>query len=164
MSFSYGAWYKGNRVAVNKRRREKYQQDQAFRQQQIERAREYRSENRSEDPPEGRWTKGLAVVEVRRHRTKLFVVGGKDVLCSWMGTLLERIRIAESTLAAWETKGVIPVPTVVDNAGRRWYSAEYVRILESCVTTGRREGWSTDHLKEEVWKAYGRIAGGRHDR
>lgn len=60
---------------------------------------------------------------------------GKLVMVQHMAELARRCMVSPETLKSWEVRGVIPVPTMLDEHGRRWYSPAYIEVMVGLVET-----------------------------
>lgn len=155
--FDYAAWYAENKEALAERRKSRYRTDPVYRKRVLDQAEKQREKRREDEEPKAAlWAREPAkCVKRSRHLAPMVVkIAGTDMTCRSFGVLAERLGITVATLASWEKKKTIPPPTHVDALGRRWYSDTYNAILAGCVERGRKEGWTTKRLKEEVWKSY----------
>lgn len=101
----YQKWYKANRETLNKERRSRYHTDPEYRQQVIERQRQYRREaasrSREQRQQEGIWR---------------------------MAETAEQIGRSDQTIRLWEAKGLIPKPTL--SGKHRRYTSHQVELMK----------------------------------
>jgi hypothetical protein len=165
--WSFARWYRKNRGRWNQKRRERYHGDTEFRELTLKRVRRSRAKTRRGEPS-GPWTRCAGKPRpANRRLAPEPAPWNPAILCHGIGALTEATGLAKATLVGWERRGIIPLPTFVELAGKkryRRYSQDYLRILVRCVEKGRAEAWSTRRFSEAVWKAYQRhvAKGGSH--
>lgn len=109
-------WYSKNKVAFNKKRQEKYAADKELRERAVLRQREYRKNNPS---------------RVRTDSTR--VVGGRPQTVQRIGAVAEVIGRTEQVIRMWESKGLIPKPTV--KSTHRYYTENQVALMKGLAET-----------------------------
>jgi len=108
-----------HRAAISIKRKLRYKLDDSFREEkkQIERER-YRMK------------KGQA----RQIQPKLVTIDGKVCKLYPIGFLSEKIQVPPSTVRTWFDAKILPDATLVDDAGRRWFSLDYVNKITKAHT------------------------------
>lgn len=104
-------WYDANKAEFNRKRKERYAADPERREQAITRQREYRRNN-----------------PTRSRATSTRMVNGKAREVFRIGAVAEHIGRTEQVLRLWESKNLIPKPTV--KSAHRYYTAMQVALLK----------------------------------
>lgn len=135
-------WWNNNpdkREEINAKRRAKYKNSAAIREQAKHRVAESRARSRS--------TK-------KRGPNKSFVVpkpDGDEQVFIGAGELSDLLGVTVPTLVRWERIGVIPKGFWRDKIRRRWYSQEFAEELSRIVNSWRKKGPKTlQELKRRV--------------
>ena len=138
-------YYRENKEKILAKKRERYQNDPQYREGIKERARaRWRDELRK-----GGREKGLKK-DKRYLRPKIVQIDGKDVVVHSIGEFADRIGYTIATLKNWETLGVLPRATAVDDNGRRWYSEKFMVWFDSTIECFRGEEWELDTFMDKV--------------
>jgi hypothetical protein len=127
-------YYLKNRDEINARKRERYGSDPKVREAARKRAMARYLTNK----PEGEGRK------VRRYNhPRVVEIGGETVLVHCVREYADGAGRNVQTITKWEEREIVPAPTMVDRAGRRWYSKEHMEAVSKAVEkydkAGRRD-------------------------
>jgi hypothetical protein len=150
----FQSYYAAHREEISRSRRERYKADPVYREQVMERAleryrrvREERIKARNGEP---------SLPSIRGYnKARIFQVDGRNVLVRSVREFADRVGRDVQTIKAWEEKGVIPPPTVVDELRRRWYAEAHIELLARVARSYWSEGGrSNEGLKERIRAAW----------
>ena len=146
----YQRWYRENREAISARRKVRYRSNPDFRARAIAQSQEYRRAH----PKGARWLRVRVMKDKteRRLRPRLVLVSGKRLVCFSSRDVAEKVGVNFTTFVGWERRGTIPLPTLRDECGHRWYSREYVESLCAVANKARKGAWRAEAFKVAAWR------------
>jgi len=103
-----------------------------------------------------RQQRGAKVPSTRKrsfNRDKILTVNGVSVSLLSSGKAGAILGVSPRTISHWEKKGYIPLNTVKDSLGRRWYPVEFVAFLAEWTVnrpSNRLDEWSS--RVKEAWQ------------
>ena len=106
---AYDKWYKANRIAYNKARRDKYNSDKDARDKAVKKQRDYRVR-----------TAGVPKMHFRK-------LNGKKVEVFRIGEVSKAVGRDEQTIRKWEKAGIIPPPSV--EGTHRYYTLKQINLM-----------------------------------
>lgn len=93
------------------------------------------------------------------NRPRVMAVDGQDSLVHCVSEFADRVGRDVQTITAWEQNKIIPMPTVTDEMGRRWYSETHMNFVAGLVERFRSAGGrNLDEFKELVWKEWKKVS------
>jgi len=150
MAKNWKQYWEERGAEVNRRRRQRYENDGAYRQRVLEGNRvskEKKAAKRHGDRSyEGSPKTKPLVVEV----------GDRKLVCLPIAKVAAEINRHPQTIRGWIRKGIIP-PPFTGRDGRRWFSEVYTHFLRQMVREHRYTagGWRTGQFRVRVWKEFG---------
>ena len=134
---SYRRWYDNNRADYNEKRRQRYREDQEYRERQIECSLQTRRD--SDGTPSSR-----PVVKL---------VGGVEVKVWRIGQLSHKVKRSPQILRQWEKRGWLPRGGAGGNT-HRYYTQDQVRLVKRLVRVADKYRYAAPgRLAEEMDKA-----------
>lgn len=130
---------------VLRRRRERYSQDEDYRQGQLRHTAEWREKRRKQQKAKKRKKVGK-----RTPKPKLFTVKGHEIECWSAGRTAEFLGVDKKTITNLEKNGTIPVNHLVAPNRRRWWPASFVRWLKRYFEQ-RKSGIPAQEFHRRVW-------------
>jgi hypothetical protein len=109
-------YYAAHRTEILKKRRRRYRTDLQYREECQTAARE-----RQQKKGEGE--------DVPKLRDRVVQIGGREIVLRSIGVLAGALGVHPETIKLWEQDRIIPVATLIDDAGRRWYTDEAIAKL-----------------------------------
>ena len=152
------AYYASHREELAERRKKRYQADPQYRDQDKARAMEQYRRRRDERI---KARNGEAVIQHVRgyNRPRIFLIGGQSVLVRCVLEFADRLGRNVQTVTAWERRGVIPPPSVVDEMCRRWYTDRHIEVVGLAVKKYHAAGnHRLSELKRIVWEAWNQVS------
>lgn len=93
------------------------------------------------------------------NRPRVMAVDGEDSLVHCVSEFADRVGRDVQTITAWEQNKIIPMPTVTDEMGRRWYSERHMNFVAGLVESFRSAGGrNLNEFKELVWKEWKKVS------
>jgi hypothetical protein len=121
----YVQWKKNNPDSykeVLRRRRERYREDEEFKQSQLQHTADWRKKQKR---------KKRKKAGKRLPKPKLFMIEDRKIECWSAGRTAQFLGVAKNTLTNLEKAGTIPTNHLVDPTNRRrWWPAEFVRWIQ----------------------------------
>jgi len=145
------AYWRKNRLKINKERRKRYREDEEHRAMAQQKA-AARYESVKGESTETSQKRG-------KNKPRLVMVGEKKVKVFSSGYLLSKLPVSSITLASWEKGSVVPCPTVTDSIGRRWYSEAHIDFLVRAISELRGDSWFLEDFRQAVMKKWKRLVG-----
>ena len=124
-----------HKAEISLKRKLKYRMDKDFREKRrkIERDRYHMNKQRE-----------------RHVQPKVVSIDGAYVKLYPVGSVAEECALETYTVRAWLTGGIIPQPTLEDDAGRHWFSQEYIDKLKTGVAKYNETGERGLHVLKEI--------------
>ncbi len=122
-------WYKKHRTARNEQRRQRYAEDEDFREQERERVRAYKAKNAPKGPR-------------KTYRT----LDGEDVIVVRIGQAAELAGTTPDTIRHYEAEGLIPISTWADEP-QRLYTKAQCKLIKRLVDLRRKTRASASNPK-----------------
>jgi hypothetical protein len=92
------------------------------------------------------------------NRPRVMAVDGQDSLVHCVSEFADRVGRDVQTITAWEQNKIIPMPTVTDEMGRRWYNEGHMNFVAGLVERFRSAGGrNLDEFKGLVWKEWKKV-------
>ncbi|RLC75197.1 MAG: hypothetical protein DRJ03_30625, partial [Chloroflexi bacterium] len=136
-------WWKDNpdrAEAIKKKRRDKYNSDEAFRARVLDRKRIARAKKK----------KG----QKRFPKPRVFHHKGEDIVTWSVGRVAAFLGVHKRTISNLEAKGTIPINRVVDNNGRRWWPKGYIEWLSPFFDLKNSGDLTSRMFSRRVWKEW----------
>lgn len=115
-------YYIQNRDALREKRKVLYSENPEYREKARMRAVARNVQRKMEIGKVGREGRGYNI-------PKIVLIDGEQVRVHSVKEFADRVGRNVQTIRSWETKGVIPSATFVDERGRRWYSERHMDII-----------------------------------
>jgi translation initiation factor 2 beta subunit (eIF-2beta)/eIF-5 len=125
---------------VLRRRRERYAENEEFRERQLQHTTEWRVKQR----------KSKKGSKKRTPKPKIFELGGHQIECWSAGRTAEFLDVDKKTVTNLEKSGTIPTNHVVADNRRRWWPASFVRWLAPYFEQ-RKSEISAQEFHRRVW-------------
>lgn len=135
----YASWYAAHKMELADKRKQRYREDPKYRQEVLDRSKKryqkLRQEKLSERAknPEPPRTRG-------RNKPQTKVIGGVKVDLFSVSEFADRVDRNVQTITKWEQDRIIPLPTHIDEYGRRWYSDDHMDTVASTALEFRARG------------------------
>lgn len=133
-------YYERNKAEIQKRRRERYQKDPEYRQGIRERGRNWRKRQRPKNYEEERRSRHQPYETSTRGHKHVHLYG-EDLTIYSLGELASEVGYDRQTLYSWEEAGVLPEPTALDDAERRWYSERFIKWFAGILKLRYQDGF-----------------------
>lgn len=132
-------WYERHKLEYNRKRQERYRDDEKFRSQVQIAARDRRVEERKIDLKEQQLEAAEKLTHPRlKWRTFEMDVDGTPQTLVSIGACAELLQCSTQGLRLWETQGVIPDIAIRGPGGQRLYRLDQVELLKDLLTkTGK---------------------------
>ena len=135
-------YYKKNRGRLLMKHKQLYRNDSEFSDAKKERERR-------------RYRRKTGEPAVSKLRDKVLSVGGREIVLHSMGVLAAKLGVCDETVKTWESAEVVPPATLIDDAGRRWYSDAHIEVMKKAVLAWKGVGGGAlSRLKELAWTGY----------
>jgi hypothetical protein len=109
---------------VLRRRRERYAENEAYRNRQLQHTAEWREKQRKDK------SKKKKSVGKRTPKPKIFEIAGHQIECWSAGRTAEFLGVDKKTITNLEERGTIPINHFVAPNRRRWWPASFVRWIQ----------------------------------
>ena len=147
---NFQAWYDKNREALSEKRKKRYAEDKEYREKVKSAARQRWQDQRDARGGGESRTRG-------GNRPRVARVGNRYVEVHGVSEYAARVGRDVQTISAWEGREIVPPPTVIDEHGRRWYSAVHMDAVAAEVARFDDEGGRhLVELKQRVWGVWGK--------
>lgn len=149
---NFQAWYAKNKESLSEKRKKRYEEDKEYREKVKAAARKRWQEQRKARGGGEPRTRG-------GNSPRVLPVGGQDVLVYGVSEYAKRVDRDVQTISAWEERGIVPSPTVIDELGRRWYSEPHMDMVADVSKRFRKAGGRRlADLKIKIWDAWHKAA------
>lgn len=137
------SYYEDHRAEIAERRRQKYSEDEEYRQRRLEAARKYR-ERKQQDRERKAERRGQEYVRRRGGPRKPLevTVNGQVELAYTISTLAKRSKRPMATLRAWRNRGLFPQTPFVTARGDTLYTKPMISAF--CAALRRYPRMTTD--------------------
>lgn len=153
----FTAWYKENKDERNRRRREKYAQDPAYREASLSRTKDWVKSTRK---PRVRVPKEGAAPH-RFATPRVVQIAGAEVKVVSGGQLAAELVYSHDTIMGWRKDGLLPPSTSQDARGHHWYSQDYVAAMKLALEDMKLLPWTHSRFREAAFKRWGETDEGR---
>ena len=149
---NFQAWYIKNKDSLSEKRKRRYEEDPEYREKVKAAARKrWQDQRKARGGGEPRTRGG--------NSPRVLPVGGRDVLVYGVSEYASRVDRDVQTISAWEERGIVPSPTVIDELGRRWYSESHMDLVAKVSKRFRSSGGRRlADLKVKIWAAWHKSA------
>lgn len=151
-------YYKKNKSKLSKKRRNRYNNDPAYRKQHLKNTAKAREQRRLAEA-DNKLKRDLQKSEDRfagesLPKPRLMEIGGKPATCHTTLALVRFLGRSLETMRRWLTEGVIPGVSYVDDGGDYWFTEKYCTVLRDCLKEmyKRPRGRKSGHGDTEVLK------------
>lgn len=146
-------YYREHRDEIAERKKSRYQEDEAYRQERIEAQRAYRERKRKE------LEKKLKGKQPERKRggprkPKMVRVNGGEEEAFTFGVLAEKVGRSKVTLNYWSRNGIFPETPFRTERGERLYTMPMIDSLADTLSSYGRMSSGDTSFKDEVEEAW----------
>lgn len=131
---------------VLRRRRERYADDEAYRQSQLQHTAEWREKQRKDKSKKQK----RRILGKRTPKPKFFLVDDHQIECWSAGRTAEFLEVDKKTITNLEQSGTIPTNRIVADNRHRWWPANFVRWLKPYFEQ-RKSEISAQEFHRRVW-------------
>lgn len=150
----YQDWYAKNKLALSEKRKARYRQDSEYRQDALDRSREWWLKQPRE--PRERDATWEPKKRYMTPRTVRFGRGANAVTLEVIssGMFAQAIGYSMAAVTEWRLEGVLPPPTMKDSVGRYWYSEDYTNMVNKVLDSMKMEPWNKKTFTTRVWEEF----------
>lgn len=124
----WSAYWDEHRQAINAKRRRRYRKDAAYREQVLQKGRQYARLRCALTP---RRTKEPTQLK-ERARVRHVLWKGQMVKLLSIQAIAARCGVVQTTIYIWLRQGMLP-PTFADEAGRHWFTEDYINKVGEAI-------------------------------
>lgn len=144
-------YYDEHKETIRQKRAERYQNDPKYRKRIQELSRKSKQGRKK-----GLSNRTLGHASPKDHRRpKVILVDGRETLVYSRGYLADMLDFTRPTIANWQSRGILPKPTMVDERGQWWFGKAWIKKFVTIVKRHRAKSWSLKDFAKKVREHWG---------